>query len=589
MAFSLKDYSGIEKIGAGGMGKVYRATQISLNRTVVIKEIAAAGLLKDPALIKRFETEAKSAASFDHDNIIRVYDFGEDNGFFYLVMEYVDGSDLEQLLAGKPFPKEIGMMIALQALRGLHYAHGQGVAHCDVKPGNILVSKNGKVKIADFGLARTIAWSTEIAGPETLFITPAYLPPEQAAGIKELDVPEDDWSETIPVATVPVLGIGQTVDADIWSSGVLLYRIVSGRLPFSGGNTASLMQAIVNQKEPDILQAVPTLPFDLAERIGACLAKDPRQRPTTLAPVIVALEKYLSDVGFSDFESAIRDHIADKSASAGEIEKILVSYHVRKGGEYLASGDSAMSAVHFEAAGNTESHEVKTQRIPVVDRKPVPAVKRLVTVAALIIIAFLCVGVSLSVAKKRYQNTTVTPLAIKATPAEAAISTPPPPKTDTVTARPHQQSPAPTEQPGILKLTVEPFRAKVYVDNIENSAFEELPKGKPLRPGAHTVTVQADGYESYQTTEEVTAGETLALSVALKPLGDSSSVLEVSSYPPSTVYIDGISYGISPRTLTLAAGKHFLILHCEGYETYSGPVVVTPEKTVTVQIQLDKE
>ena len=297
-----------------------RHPDLSLDRKVVIKEIAAAveGRRKDPALIQRFENEAKAAASLDHDNIIRVYDFGEDNGFFYIVMERVDGPDLEKLLSANKFPKEIGLMIALQALRGLAYAHGRGIVHCDVKPGNILVSKTGRVKIADFGLAHKITRPADLMGPEKLFITPAYLPPELAAQLQWLDNPGDDLAETIAVTTVPLPSAGQAartppdnIRRDIWSAGVLLYRVACGRLPFTGDNAAALMRAIVHEKEQDIPQAVPDLPPGLAECIGACLAKDPRKRPSSLAGVIDSLQKYLADIGFNEIENTIGDYISN--------------------------------------------------------------------------------------------------------------------------------------------------------------------------------------------------------------------------------------------------------------------------------------
>ena len=143
--------------------------------------------------------------------------------------------------------------------------------------------------------------------------------------------------------------------------------------------------------------------------------------------------------------------------------------------------------------------------------------------------------------------------------------------------------------PGILKLAVEPFQARILIDNIEYGSAEELANGKTMPPGAHMITVQADGYELYKTAVDVTAGNTLPLSVALKPLGKGASVLDVSTYPSSTIYVDGISYGLSPRILTLAEGEHFLILQHDGYETYSEPVRVSPEKPMTVQIRLERE
>ena len=195
MAFSLKDFVDIKKIGEGGMASVFLATQVSLGRKVVIKQLAL-DLEKDQRLIKRFENEAKCAAALDHENIIQVFDYGEDNGSFYISMEYIDGWDLEHLMHRQPFPMEIGMMMLLKALKGLNYAHARGTIHCDVKPGNILVSKAGKVKIVDFGLAQASYQAAEASHSSSVFITPGYMPPEVASG-----------------------GSAQSVSADIWSAG----------------------------------------------------------------------------------------------------------------------------------------------------------------------------------------------------------------------------------------------------------------------------------------------------------------------------------------------------------------------------------
>src|SRR5271157_1031120 len=150
MALILKDFTEIKELGKGGMGEVFTATQVSQKRKVVLKKMAQSWFANRNQL-EQFEHEAKLAASLDHDNIIQIYDFGKENGEEYFAMEYIDGSDMEKLFDQKPFPREIGLMIALQALKGLNHAHQKGLIHGDFKPNNILVSKAGKVKITDFG------------------------------------------------------------------------------------------------------------------------------------------------------------------------------------------------------------------------------------------------------------------------------------------------------------------------------------------------------------------------------------------------------------------------------------------------------
>ena len=310
-------------------------------------------MLKDAALIQRFENEAKSAASLDHDNIIRVYDFGEDNGSFYISMEYIDGPNLEQLLSWTPFPKEIGLMVVFHALKGLHYAHGQGIAHGDVKPDNILISKTGRVKLTDFGISYVNAQSENLPAEGVVFLTPAYMPPEQAAEVEGQNSDDDISSETIPAA----LRSGQNTEIekpdirrDIWSAGVLLYRVLCERLPFSGENVSELAQSIGHAKETNILQIVPALPEDLAESISACLIKEPQNRLSTLEPLIESIQNFLFDIGFRDIEKEIEKYLIDRFTATAELEKLLISYHIRKGEENLGLGNELKSAAHFEEA-----------------------------------------------------------------------------------------------------------------------------------------------------------------------------------------------------------------------------------------------
>jgi serine/threonine protein kinase len=187
MAFSLKDFSNLEKIGMGGMCDVFSATQISAYRKVVIKKIGAE-LDQHPAQIKQFEQDANTIQQIQHDNIIRIYSHGCESGSYYLVMEYVNGPNLEQLLQTSRFSLDIGLMVMHQALKGLLYAHRSGVAQRDIKPGNILVGRNGMVKLSDFGMAHAKAHFMQNERIRTVFATPLYMPPEQAAIIQKQDL-----------------------------------------------------------------------------------------------------------------------------------------------------------------------------------------------------------------------------------------------------------------------------------------------------------------------------------------------------------------------------------------------------------------
>ena len=200
----------LECLGRGGMGVVYKARQPRLDRLVALK-ILAPEKERDPRFAERFTREAKALARLNHPNIVTVHDFGEANGFYYLMMEYVDGANLRQLLrAGKTTPEE-ALTIVPPICEALQYAHQQGIVHRDIKPENILLDKQGRVKIADFGIAKLLGLDRQaepLTGDQQVMGTPHYMAPEQ------VEKPA-------------------TVDhrADIYSLGVVFYEMLTGELP----------------------------------------------------------------------------------------------------------------------------------------------------------------------------------------------------------------------------------------------------------------------------------------------------------------------------------------------------------------------
>jgi serine/threonine protein kinase len=307
MTFSLKDFNDIRKINAGGMGNVFLATQASLGRKVVIKELSLR-LLKDPALVAKFKNEARAAAALGHDSIIKVFDFGTENNSFYIVMEHIDGWSLEQLFGWQPFPKEIGFIILLKALKGLHNAHERGIVHCDLKPGNILVSKTGTVKVVDFGLAHILTYGSALTDTGSVFISPRYMPPEVASGAKTPDI-----------------------TTDLWSAGVIAYQIASGVLPFSGDTVGDVAFSIINNKERDIREHCPTLPLSCAATIHSCLQKDPAKRPPSLGVMIYALTEYFYELGVRDIETLLEVYLKDKEAVSADVNGLVARYLKQRG------------------------------------------------------------------------------------------------------------------------------------------------------------------------------------------------------------------------------------------------------------------
>ncbi len=253
----------IKKLGEGGMGVAYQAHHTRLDRAVVLK-ILLPDWAKDPEQAKAFLLEAQAAARLEHPRIVQVYDQGSQGGLHYITMQFVDGETLEDLMARqKQIPSLKAISIIKAALEGLGEAHRHGIVHRDVKPSNILLGKDGSIRLSDFGLALKMtkgkAQDTKIIG------TPLYMSPEQIWGI-EMD--------------------GRS---DIYSMGATLYHMLAGKPPFDGATATDIVSAHVNNPAPDIRQAASGISKAMAELLLNMMAKQPEDRPSSVEAVLAAL------------------------------------------------------------------------------------------------------------------------------------------------------------------------------------------------------------------------------------------------------------------------------------------------------------
>ena len=249
---AISHYKIVEKLGEGGMGVVYKAEDTKLQRKVALKFLPPRAL-DNEALKARFLQEAQAAAALNHPNICTIHEIDEADGQFFIAMEWVEGQSLKQKIRSRPLKLAEALEIVLQAAKGLRAAHAKGVVHRDIKSANVMVNNEGQAKIMDFGLAR-LGDEKGITQTGTTLGTLLYMAPEQAEG--------------------------QTVDqrADIWSLGVVLYEMVSGRLPFEGDVEAAVLRSILYEK-PEPLTAVQSkVPQALDEVIAKALAKDRNER-----------------------------------------------------------------------------------------------------------------------------------------------------------------------------------------------------------------------------------------------------------------------------------------------------------------------
>ncbi len=246
-------YQIIKSIGEGGMANVYLAYDTILDRNVAVK-VLRGDLSNDEKFVRRFQREALAASSLTHPNIVEVYDVGEDNGEYYIVMEYIEGKHLKSLLKkrGKLTLSE-AVDIMLQITDGMAVAHDSYIIHRDIKPQNIMILENGLVKITDFGIAMAMN-ATQLTQTNSVMGSVHYLPPEQASGQ------------------------GSTLQSDIYSMGIVMYELLTGELPFKGDNAVEIALKHLKEPIPDIREKVPNIPNSIVNIIKKSTAKNPKNR-----------------------------------------------------------------------------------------------------------------------------------------------------------------------------------------------------------------------------------------------------------------------------------------------------------------------
>src|SRR5262252_2210112 len=273
-------------LGVGGMDEVYLAKQNSLRRQIAIKVLSSSSA-SDPERMRRFEQEARSASALNHPNIISIYDVGRENNTAYIAMEFVDGRTLRALMESPPLTLKKALQIAAQIADGLAKAHSAGIVHRDLKPENIMVTKDGFVKILDFGLAKLMPGLdsssqatilTVDSQPGAVVGTACYMSPEQARG------------DSVDYRT------------DIFSLGSILYEMLTCKQPFKGPSAAQPLTAIIEDDPPSLAEANPKAPMPLRWVVERCLAKDPEER-------------YNSTLDLARDLKSIRDHLSSTTAS----------------------------------------------------------------------------------------------------------------------------------------------------------------------------------------------------------------------------------------------------------------------------------
>ncbi|MBA3872677.1 MAG: serine/threonine protein kinase [Anaerolineae bacterium] len=254
--------------GSGGMAVIYKAQDLELSRIVAVK-ILRPSLTADPTFLTRFKNEARSVANLQHPNIVTIYDVGSDGPTQFIVMEFVDGTDLKKIIKTEGIlTVDRALKMAIQICAGIGFAHRAGLVHADVKPQNILVTKNDVVKVTDFGIAQAFSDTQPPEKQQVVWGSPHYFAPEQAKGEKP------------------------TPASDVYSIGVVMFEMLTGRLPYVGGDQQQLALAHIRDRVPMVTEFNPSVPDALAQIVYKVMSKEPAMRYRTADQLGHVLESY---------------------------------------------------------------------------------------------------------------------------------------------------------------------------------------------------------------------------------------------------------------------------------------------------------
>jgi serine/threonine protein kinase len=556
------------ELGRGAMGVVYKALDPTIGRTVALKTMRLdVHGLDAQEMVRRFQNEARAAGVLNHPNIVTIYDAGEQDGIFYIAMEFIEGTTLHELLAEKRvLATEEVLQLTRQICRGLDYAHSNSIVHRDIKPANIMITGNGTVKIMDFGIAKS---GGQVTNTGQVLGTPNYMAPEQVKG-RQLD--------------------GRS---DLFSLGVILYEMLTGEKPFVGQNVTTIIYKIVNENPITPRDLDVTVHPGLSAIVTKALAKAPDDRYQTGADLVRDLENYkLAGPVRTGSTSAI-------SPAPSAPEKTLV-LPLR-----VVAGNTARAAAAAPALAK--------KPIPV--KRPTTAIlssKRsvlLATIITIIVLGSAMGGYAYHRTRvkmhqlaeeqkiKEAQQAAREPIAIaipaptpeehkeeiapdttvkffptkKSTPAQKVVPAP-----FKATSSPNKVFVAQSE----LKLLSQPDSAKVEIDGWSEPNWVTPFTASHLAAGLHTIVFSKSGYLQQTKSVESVAGKSIDVSAQLAP---AVSTIVVTSNPQgANVWVDGKDSGLTtPTQLTVEKGFHKVTVRKAGFKEMSMEDTVAEGQTMS--------
>ncbi|MBN2184868.1 MAG: protein kinase [Candidatus Krumholzibacteriota bacterium] len=578
-----RNYQILNTLATGGTSVLYKAIQKSLDRNVVIKKLHS-HLTSDKNFTGRFELEARAAASLNHENIVRIIDTGKTNNNYYIVMEYIEGLTLKDILdRNGALGDELTLLIAREICLGLDHAHKRGIIHRDIKPANIMITNKGQVKITDFGLAKLSQSHLEQTVADTLLGTPLYMSPEQA--------------------------VGECVDgrSDIFSLGSICYEMATGRQPFSGTNYAAVIQNIINGSIP--------LPSKVCRSVGSAaesvvmkaLSREPEKRFATALDMAREIESLLGQEKVVQTKSILKDLVAgdkrtpeivkEKHTAGRSLKKTLsyislaavisisglhLYYHpgqISRAGEFVNGllnrfkenrvEKTVLSAEHTGAGiADYLTAEIDTSRIETpAERSRTDTVYIEVPVPSAPVAEAPEDSASILVEEKAKQP-----------PSETSTGQPETPRPEETSEREE-----PKITTGFIDISVEP-EAEITIDGVFRLSGNRYGPVE-IEAGAHSVSCRQKDFVEYFETIVITKGELSRRRICLDMLkGD----LVFSISPGIRIFINGQFRGITPLSgkIPLPTGKHLIDLKKSGYKDWSNEIFIPAEETVTIKIDL---
>ncbi len=557
-----RNYQILNTLATGGTAVLYKAIQTSLDRHVVVKRLHS-HLISDPNFTKRFEIEAKAAASLDHENIVRIIDFGSSHDNYYIVMEYIDGLSLKELL-GKhgALDPELALLIAREICLGLDHAHQHGIIHRDIKPANIMITADGQVKITDFGLAKLHQAQTYQTVENTLLGTPLYMTPEQA--------------------------IGNTVDgrSDLFSLGTMCYEMTTGTQPFLGDNYAVVIQNILHGSIPQPSKLRKNISSEIESTIMKALRRESGKRYRTALEMARAIEMIIGQETILSVKRRLK-HLVQGRGDPKVTGKAASSYRPRRSRRMIpvllaAAAIAISTAVYIFDPGALDVLRIKLSAMRAPDPTPAPIEAHMLGSGDMFSMMPIdpvhapVFADSAALILEIPEETTVA-----AQEPAAAVTTAV--ETDTTEQEPEPPPPPPQPAVGYLDITVEPS-AEIYIDG-EKKTDGTHTGTLELEAGIHSILCEKQGYREYSESITITKGEMSKRRIILQRV---EGGIFFNTTPGAMIYINGSYKGLTPtgRPIMLPTGNCRIELKKAGYKTWSNNVYIPPDETIWLDIKL---